>query len=484
MNKAYTHETELGWAEEAVFYHIYPLGLLGAPGIDDPGAVASWRAQGNRASRTLLDLKPWVDHCKGLGCTALYLGPVFQSSSHGYDTIDYTRVDDRLGNNRDLAELVEYCHERSIKVVLDGVFNHAGRNFFAFKDLQEHGEQSMFKDWFSDIDFSRRSPVGDKFSYRGWHGHYDLVKFNLEWPWARDHLLTAVEGWIEEFGIDGLRLDAADCLSQPFISALAERCRRVKPEFWLMGEVVHGNYRDWVRQGGLDSVTNYEAYKGLYSSFNEGNFFEIAHTLRRQFAKEGIYRNMRLYNFADNHDVNRIASTLTQPEQLGNLYGLLFTMPGIPSLYYGSEWGIQGKRLPQSDRPLRPALTAPVPYSEYSHRIALLAELRRTQGVLVHGEYHQVFVSHRLFCFARVLGTAVALIIINSDTSSASCNVLGAPDWMRDGSSFDASMIGVDSCFIDVLNGGREFWRLASGLHVDVERGGMRILLLKKVSNQ
>lgn len=477
MNKVFTQE-QGDWAEDAVFYHIYPLGLLGAAGIDSPAQARAWRVRAVSPERTLADLIPWVDHCKALGCTALYLGPVFQSTSHGYDTIDYTRVDDRLGSNGDLVELVGHCHRNGVKVILDGVFNHAGREFFAFRDLQEHGEQSMFKDWFKDIDFSKRSPRGDSFSYEGWNGHYDLVKFNLAWDWTRDHLLDAVEGWIDEFDIDGIRLDAADCLSQDFISALSGRCKSIKPDFWLMGEVVHGDYRQWARQGGLDSVTNYEAYKGLHSSFNEGNFFEIAHTLRRQFAPGGIYPHLRLYQFADNHDVNRIGSVLARPEFLEPLHTLLFTMPGIPSLYYGSEWASKGTRLPASDRTLRPSFPEPLENGMLAGHIQALARLRQKHPVLIHGEYHQVFVSHKLFCFARVGKEETALVLVNSDERATVCKILGAPGWMRDGSSFDQSMLGQSRTFEDPLQGLGPLPFSLDRLDVEIEAFGTRVLII------
>ncbi|MFY0574859.1 alpha-amylase family glycosyl hydrolase [Cystobacter fuscus] len=273
---------------------------------------------------------------------ALYLGPVFESSSHGYDTADYSKVDRRLGTNADLSRLVAAMRAAGIRVILDGVFHHVGRDFWAFRDVQVHGERSRYRDWFSGLQFGKRSPYGDAFSYDGWSGHYNLVKLNLQNAEVRAHLFGVVEQWISEFGIEGLRLDVAEVMDVSFLRDLAAFCRRLRPDFWLLGEAIHGDYRRLGNPETLDSVTNYECYKGLYSSLNDRNYFEIAYSLQRQFGENGIYRDLLLYNFVDNHDVNRIASTLKDPAHLLPLHLMLFTIPGVPSIYYGSEWGQEG----------------------------------------------------------------------------------------------------------------------------------------------
>lgn len=479
------------WSRDEVFYHIYPLGLLGAPGIDDPQTVRLWRQSAQKPQRTLSDCRPWIDHAAALGCTAVYLGPLFQSGSHGYDTIDYRRVDDRIGSESELTELVAYCHSQGLKVILDAVFNHVSRDFFAFTDLQKQGRQSMFSRWFSSIDFNKTSPYGDAFAYTGWNGHYELVKLDLSYAWVRDHLLEAVRSWIDEFDIDGLRLDAADCLSQDFITELARFCRSRRDDFLLLGELIHGDYRQWVRPDGLNAVTNYEAYKGLWSSFNDGNFFEIAWTLNRQSGPAGIYKDLNLYNFVDNHDVNRIASTLSDPGCLRPLYCLLFTVPGSPALYYGSEWAIPGQRRRHSDAPLRPALrtgTDGLPHAPNGdpvsgadrclpELIGKLTRLRRQYPVLRDGDYRQLFVSHRQFAFARTDRERTALILVNSDQRDCSLDALAMPAWMRSGSSFDPGSLPVPQRWIDVLDGEREFFSRGSSLPVQLPGHGARILL-------
>ena len=355
---------------------------------------------------------------------AIYLGPLFESTSHGYDTADYYTVDRRLGTNTDLENLSQALHKRGMHLILDGVFNHVGRDFWAFKDVIVNGEASRYKDWFSNLRFGQSSPYNDPFSYEGWNGHFNLVKLNLDNPEVKDHLLNAVAMWIRDFGIDGLRLDTADCLNMQFIRELSTFCRGIRPDFWMMGEVIHGDYRQWVNPKGLDSVTNYEAYKGLYSSHNDGNYFEIAYSLNRQFGGGGIYEDLLLYSFADNHDVDRVASSLKDSYHLQPLYTILFTMPGIPSIYYGSEWGIAGTKEKGGDAALRPELDLAdlqnnpgkenlVPW------IKSLIDLRKRSQALHSGKYRQVLVDHRQFAFARYTDEEAVLVCVNSDENDA-----------------------------------------------------------------
>ena len=407
------------WAESAIFYHIYPLGLLGVPERNDMTSAPSGRLRG---------LEPWIDHARNLGCNALYLGPLFESISHGYDTVSYTQVDRRLGTNDDLRDLVAYAHERGIRVILDGVFHHVGRDFPQFRDLQQQGEASPFRDWFAGVDFSRQSPLGDPFSYDAWSGHFELVKLNLDNPEVRDHLFDAVRGWFSEFAIDGLRLDAADAIDHGFLRALMPVCRAANPDCWVVGEVIHGDYREWTNSEMLDAVTNYECFKGLYSSFNDHNMFEIAYSLNRQFGDDGIYRHLRLYNFADNHDVDRVASLLNDAAHLAPLYTLLFTMPGVPSVYYGSEWGMTGQKQGGSDAPLRPALDWPVdsssmPHPELEETIRTLARIRQETPALRNGDYEQLAVASEQLAFRRQAEESVAVVVVNASHEPATMQV-------------------------------------------------------------
>lgn len=398
------------WIDDAIFYHIYPLGLLDAPAENDHRAEPISR---------LADLAAWGGHARSLGCNAIYLGPVFESSTHGYDTVDYHMVDRRLGTNDDLRALIAGWHDLGLKVVLDGVFNHVSREFPAFEDLLAHGESSAYRDWFAGIDFGVRSPRGDAFTYDAWAGNYELARLDLANPDVRAYHFASVRMWFEAFEIDGIRIDTADVIDLGFLHDLAAVARAAQPDCWLMGEVVHEDYGAWTAPGMLDSCTNYECFKGLYSSFNDRNMYEIAWSLNRQFGPDGIYRDLRLYTFADNHDVNRVASLLNREGDLAPLYALLFTMPGVPSIYYGSEWGITGEKREGNDRVLRPALTLP-PTPEINLQpwlptyLALLAEIRVGSPALTEGDYTQVHVASEQFAFFRRKAHDVALVAVNA----------------------------------------------------------------------
>lgn len=396
------------WAQDAVFYHLYPLGALGAPERNDLGQAPVARLEG---------LHDWLEPLAALGVSALYLGPLFESTAHGYDTADYYHVDRRLGDDAVLARFSQALHRRGMRLVLDAVFNHVGRDFWAFRDVRRHGAASPYAGWFH-LDFGRRSPCGDPFAYEGWNGHYDLVKLNTGHPDVRQHLFGAVRHWIEAFGIDGLRLDAADVLDKSFQQELAAFCRALRPDFWLLGEVIHGDYNAWAGPAKLDSVTNYELYKGLYSSHNDRNYFELAHSLDRQFGAGGRYRDLSLYTFVDNHDVDRIASRLHRPDHLYPLHALLFTVPGIPSIYYGSEVEIPGKKGRHTDAPLRPVFHPSHRQAgclpELAAAVARFARLRQRHAALRRGDYRALHVSHEQFAFMRALPEERLVIAVNA----------------------------------------------------------------------
>lgn len=393
------------WAQDALFYHIYPLGMCGAP----------WRNDFQSEPEPRLNLiQDWISHLVELGVTAVYIGPLWEAGSHGYDTVSYWDPDRRLGSAATLQNLIRQLHQRRIRVVLDAVFNHVGREFFAFKSLRRLGKNSPYVKWFEGLSFDKRSPQGDPFWYEGWKGHYDLVKLEVREPEVRLHLLEAVRHWLEAYDIDGLRLDAADCLDKEFLAELKSFCRKLKPDVWLMGEVVIGDYSSW----GLDAITNYELYDALHKSHNQQDYAALARTLERQYGDHGQYVQQPLYNFVDNHDVNRIASLLKRGGMLYPLHILMFSVPGIPSLYYGSEAGIEGKRLRMSDRPLRPFLPHPRVLQESRHHdlipvIKRLSAIRHAQPALRSGSYHTVKAEGPLLVFERRLGSTRLLIAVN-----------------------------------------------------------------------
>jgi len=399
------------WVKNSIYYHIYPLGLLGAPKSNHFN---------EEPHEQLSRLIPWLDNAQELGATAIYMGPIFESNSHGYDTRDYFTIDRRLGTNTGMKLFCNEVHQRGLKIILDGVFNHCGRSFWAFQDIQQNGAQSAYLDWFLDINFSRKNRVGDPFTYQNWNGDDNLVKFNLSNQEIKQHLLEAVRTWMIEWHIDGLRLDAADCVQLDFWNELRESTSKINSDFWLMGEIVNGDYRNWVDDNLLHSVTNYECYKGLYSSFNDENLFEIAYSLNRQFGEGGIYQNFWLYNFVDNHDVNRISSNLKQKQHIYPLYVLLFTIPGIPSIYYGSEFGVPGKKMNSSDENLRPALDLESIRSnpdepDLFKLIQMLSNLRERITAFAFGAYQQAFVNSKQLGFWRITDHQKVLVIINMD---------------------------------------------------------------------
>lgn len=391
------------WAYEGIFYQIYPIGFCGAPTAND----------GKTVSR-ILKLKDWSSYLESLGISSILLNPIFESDNHGYDTRDYKKIDCRLGTNEDFAEVCKDLHAHNVKIVLDGVFNHVGRGFWAFKDVQEKKWDSPYKDWFC-INFDGNSCYNDGFWYEGWKGHFELVKLNLANSAVVDYLLECVKGWIDEFDIDGLRLDVAYCLDRNFMKRLRSFCQELKPDFALIGEVLFGDYNQIVNDEMLHSCTNYECYKGIYSSFNSMNMFEIAHSLNRQYGPEQwcIYRGKHLMSFVDNHDVTRIASILTNKNHLPLTYGLLLGMPGVPCIYYGSEWGEEGVKAPNNDYALRPCFEEPKP-NELTEEIKKMIHVRTGSNALCHGSYRNVVLTNHQLIFERRTDDERMLVAINA----------------------------------------------------------------------
>lgn len=403
------------WAYETIFYQIYPIGFCGAPTSNDGNTVPR--------IRKIID---WIPYLHSLDIGALLLNPIFDSDQHGYDTRDFTKIDCRLGTNQDFKDVCTALHEKNIRIVLDGVFHHVGRGFWAFQDVLKNKWNSEYKDWFH-IHFDGNSCYNDGFYYEGWEGHYELVKLNLQNPAVVEYLFTCIKGWIEEFDIDGLRLDVAYSLDHAFLKRLRSYCQELKPDFALIGEVLFGDYNQIVNEEMLHSCTNYECYKGLFSSFNDMNMFEIAHSLNRQFGKEQwcIYRDKHLMTFVDNHDVTRIASILNTKEHLSLVHGVLFGMPGIPCLYYGSEWGEEGLKAPDHDYALRPCFDSPQP-NELTDFIQNLITIRRSTPALSYGSYENIVIHNHFLVFERSYQSERVLTAVNasSETQTASHHTL------------------------------------------------------------
>ena len=425
----------MAWYDEAIFYHIYPLGLTGAPKENSYGEPV----------HRLNTLIPWIEHIRNIGCTALYIGPLCESVGHGYETTDYKKLDSRLGTNEDLKAFVTECHAQGIRVIFDGVFNHTGRDFFAFKDIQKNREQSPYRDWYCNVNFYGNNEYNDGFSYDNWGGYNLLVKLNQRNPAVKDYICDVIRFWVSEFDIDGIRLDAADVLDFDFMKALRQTANEVKPEFWLMGEVIHGDYTRWVNEGTLHSVTNYQLHKALYSGHNDHNYFEIAHTVHRLYEMGGNRPDgLKLYNFVDNHDVERIYTKLQNKAQFFPVHVLLYTLPGIPSVYYGSEFGIEGKKERYSDDSLRPALHLAdyknaVTENPCTRLITALGRIRQQTKALSLGGYKELLLTNRQYAFSRDLNGTSVVVTVNNDENPAQIHVAAG-----NGGAYVGALSGVE----------------------------------------
>lgn len=398
----------MAWHDEAVFYHIYPLGMTGAPKENSYGEPVS----------RLSTLIPWISHIKKHGFNALYIGPLFESVGHGYETTDYKKLDSRLGTNKELTDFVSECHKQGVRVILDGVFNHTGRDFFAFRDIKEKREASQYKDWYCNVNFGGNNEYNDGFSYENWGGYNLLAKLNQHNQAVKDYICEVIRFWVKEFDIDGIRLDAADVLDFSYMQALRRTANEVKPDFWLMGEVIHGDYTRWVNEGTLHSVTNYQLHKALYSGHNDHNYFEIAHTVKRLYEMGG--NKLKLYNFVDNHDVERIYTKLNNKKHFTPVHILMYTLPGVPSVYYGSEFGIEGAKEKYSDDSLRPFIDiekyiADAKTNPFAELISALGEIRQKTEALSYGDYKELMLTNRQYAFSR----GNVIVSVNNDDNEA-----------------------------------------------------------------
>jgi glycosidase len=435
------------WAYENVFYQIYPMGFFGVNPVNN----------GEKSSK-ILEFCEYIPHLLDLGVDAVYFSPLFESDSHGYDTRDFYKIDNRLGSNDDLKKVTQKLYENNIKIVLDGVFNHVGRGFFAFRDVLINRENSAYKDWFY-IDFHGNSPYNDGLYYEGWEGHFELVKLRLDNEDVINHIFNAIRMWKEEFNISGLRLDVAYLLSESFLKRLRSFANELGEDFILIGEVLFGDYNRFVNNEMLHSCTNYEVYKGIHSSINSKNMYEISYSLNRQFGGENwsLYNNLHLMTFLDNHDVSRISSILTDDRFIKAAYGLLFTIPGIPCIYYGSEWGIKGRK-EDGDLSLRPCIKSPV-NNEISEFVKKLISIRKEHKAFSYGSYKNITIKNEYLVFSRIFEEEEILVFINAIDSEVNVNLTKTYEY------------GVD------LIDGREYKNF---YEISLEGAGIRIIRIGK----
>ena len=462
----------MAWYDEAIFYHIYPLGMTGAPRQNDYG----------KPVERLNKLLPWISHIKNIGCNAIYIGPLFESVGHGYETTDYKKLDSRLGTNKTLKNFMAECHKQGIKVIFDGVFNHTGRDFFAFKDLKENRENSRYKDWYCNVNFWGNNSYNDGFSYENWGGYDLLVKLNQRNPEVVNYICDVIRYWVQEFDVDGIRLDAADVLDFDFMKALRKVANEVKPEFWLMGEVIHGDYARWANADTLHSVTNYHLHKALFSGYNDHNFFEIAHTVKRLYEMGGSRPDgLKLYNFVDNHDVERIVSKLNTKDGAGKPVGfapvhiLLYTLLGVPSIYYGSEFGIEGRKGhgADADAPLRPELT----YEEWAPKadgdayvqfVSALGKIRQQVKELSYGDYKELSLATRQYAFSRTYQEFSVIVMVNNDEHPCTIGVPATGEYT--GALSGKKIVASGSLVAEIAGNSGEIWVPATSGKIEVPK--------------
>ena len=406
-------------ARHAVLYHLYPLGFLAAePDAADAGPDIQHRLRG---------IESWLDYVIELGCNVLLLGPVFASQTHGYDTVDHHLVDPRLGDEADLEQLVEACHARGIKVVLDGVFNHVGHGHPAFQDVLERRAQSPYRSWFR-VRFD-----GDRVDYDTFEGHGQLVALNHDEPAVVDLVTAVLQHWLDH-GVDGWRMDAAYAVPTSFWRTVTARVRESHPHAYLFGEVLHGDYCGFVRDSGLDAVTQYELWKALWSSMNDGNLFELAWALQRHAEMAEQFRPV---TFAGNHDVTRLASALNDSRHVAHVLTALFTLPGSPTVYAGDEQGWRGVKehrvggddAVRSPFPAEPSQLGADGWPVYRLHQELIA-LRRRHSWLADGRLEVGHVANTALSYV-VHGPeeSVAVVLNIGDTATTVAVPLPAGHW-------------------------------------------------------
>ena len=335
-----------GWVEQAVFWQIYPLGFTGAEAeaSDQVGVV-----------HRLGHIKSWLDYAVELGASGLLLGPIFASSTHGYDTVDYFQIDPRLGDDADFDALIEAAHARGLRVVLDGVFNHVGREFPLFRRAVAAGPHAPDAAWFRLSWPADRAP-GQEPEYETFEGHRQLVALNHDEPAVAHYVARVMNHWLER-GADGWRVDAAYAVPRRFWAQVLPQVRTEHPDAYVFGEVIHGDYAGFVRDTGVDAVTQYELWKAIWSALNDRNFFELAWALDRHNSWLDSFVPL---TFVGNHDVTRIASALTDDRHLPHALVVLMTCGGTPSIYAGDEQAFRGikEHRPGGDDAIRPAFPA------------------------------------------------------------------------------------------------------------------------------
>lgn len=410
-----------GWVEHAMWWHVYPLGFVGAEPVALP--------DGAPVVHRLEHVTAWLDHVVALGLSGVALGPVFASATHGYDTVDHLRVDPRLGTEADLVALCDAAHERGLRVTLDGVFNHVGRGFGPFAEVLRLGPDAPTASWF-DLQWPAGAGPGTEPGYRDFEGHHALVALRHDEPAVADYVTRVMTYWAER-GVDGWRLDAAYAVPPGFWTRVLPAVRAAHPDQYVFGEVLHGDYAAVVAEAGFDAVTQYELWKAVWSSLNDANFFELAWALERH---NGFLEHFVPLTFIGNHDVTRIASRLSDPRHVAHAVGLLMTLGGTPTVYAGDELGLTGVKEDREggDDAVRPRFAdAPGPVEGTAaapayHLHRELIGLRRRHPWLHHARTEALTCTNTTLVY-RTAATGGALIVaLSLDDGPTALAVPGA----------------------------------------------------------
>jgi cyclomaltodextrinase / maltogenic alpha-amylase / neopullulanase len=392
------------WVDHAIFWHVYPLGFVGADIRPERPAPLAHR---------LGRLTCWLDYAIELGASGLLLGPIFAAASHGYDTLDHFRIDPRLGDDADFDALVAAARKRGLRIVLDGVFNHVSRRHPAFQELVAAGPSSPRASWFRLEAATGRTAADSAATFEG---HHDLVVLNHTAPQVEDLVADVMVHWLDR-GASGWRLDAAYAVPPRFWARVLPRVRAKHPEAYLVGEVIHGDLLGFVKDSGVDAVTQYELWKAIWSALNDRNFFELAWALDRHNAFLDVFVPQ---TFVGNHDVTRLASRLKDPRAIDHALAVLFACGGTPSIYAGDEQGFRGvkeNRLGGDDDvrpafPDRPEALSPAGAPIFRRHQQLIG-MRRRHAWLNRAKTRVLNLANETFAFEAFAGSERLVVALN-----------------------------------------------------------------------
>lgn len=409
------------WVNDAVIYNIFPDSFAtGRRYISGKGSQAEFNGQITLGKNggTINGILKNLDYILKLGVNCIYLNPIFVAGEyHKYDLIDYFHVDPCFGTDEDFKNLVNQCHKKGIRTIIDGVFNHCGWNFFAFDDVVNNGEASKYKDWFYDLKFPVIRPYNmeDYPSYSCFGYERKMPKLNTSNQEVINYFQNVCCYWLKEFDIDGWRLDAANEINFDFWRTFRKSAKSIKPDCILIGEVWESAL-PWLRGDQFDSSMNYDFRKNCRDFFALGKIdsfgFESRVTDMCMRYPENILSGQ--LNLLDTHDVCRFLSLCNGSlERMRLAIVFQMTFPGIPSVLYGDELGTEGI----SEDEYRQSM----PWQRETNSDMLgfykkLISLRRSSNALKRGSIHTVYAEKGsfLYCFSREFGSENIMVMLNA----------------------------------------------------------------------